>query len=125
MEDISKRIRAVCDNKRLRQVDLRNSGIGSQQTVNNIFHMRNQPSMDFAIKFLELIPDVDARWLLTGKGSMYGMDENNQLNEPKEPYGFCLNCVKKDSQIEELNRTKLQLIEKVAEQAEEIGKLKK
>lgn len=122
--DISIRVAEVCREKKLRQVDLKNNGLGSQQTINNIFHERNDPSLPFISKFLNLVTDIDARWLITGKGSMYKQVEDDILKEPPENYGLCIKCIKKDSEIEVLQRGNLKLIEDTKQQAEEIGRLK-
>lgn len=45
--------------------------IGVQRSgVSHILSGRNKPSLDFILKILTRFPEVDADWLLFGKGSM-------------------------------------------------------
>jgi len=47
--------------------------IGIQPSgMSHILGGRNNPSLDFAIKVLKRYPEIDANWLLLGKGAMYG-----------------------------------------------------
>jgi len=38
--------------------------------ISHILSGRNQPSYDFIVKTLNIFPDLDAEWLILGKGSM-------------------------------------------------------
>ena len=38
--------------------------------ISHILSGRNQPSYDFIVKILNILPDLDAEWLILGKGSM-------------------------------------------------------
>lgn len=50
--------------------------IGVQRSsISHILSGRNKPSFDFIEKMLVAYPDIDAQWLITGKGDMY-------LNQP-------------------------------------------
>jgi transcriptional regulator with XRE-family HTH domain len=45
--------------------------IGVQRSgVSHILSERNKPSLDFVIKILKAFPEIDADWLLFGKGEM-------------------------------------------------------
>ena len=47
--------------------------IGIQPSgMSHILGGRNNPSLDFAVKVLKRYPEIDANWLLLGKGAMYG-----------------------------------------------------
>lgn len=47
--------------------------IGIQPSgMSHILGGRNNPSLDFAVKVLRRYPEIDANWLLLGKGAMYG-----------------------------------------------------
>mgnify|MGYP006285917101 CR=1 FL=1 len=47
--------------------------IGVQRSsISHIVSGRNKPSYDFIYKFLQHYPQVSARWLIMGEGSMYG-----------------------------------------------------
>ena len=50
--------------------------IGVQRSgVSHILSGRNKPSLDFIIKILTAFPQVDADWLLFGRGEMIHKDE--------------------------------------------------
>ena len=47
--------------------------IGIQPSgMSHILGGRNNPSLDFAVKVLRRYPEIDANWLLLGRGAMYG-----------------------------------------------------
>lgn len=51
--------------------------IGIQPSgMSHILGGRNNPSLDFAVKVLKRYPEIDANWLLLGKGAMYGEGES-------------------------------------------------
>jgi transcriptional regulator with XRE-family HTH domain len=46
--------------------------VGVQRSsISHILSGRNKPSFDFIEKMLIAYPDVDAQWLITGKGNMF------------------------------------------------------
>ena len=53
--------------------------IGVQRSgISHILSGRNQPSFDFLVKLLKRFPDINAEWLLRGKGMMSGTQPNNE-----------------------------------------------
>lgn len=62
--------------------------IGVQRSsISHLLSGRNKPSFDFIEKMLLTYPDLDAQWLITGKGNMYvGQPSlfNQQENEKTE-----------------------------------------
>lgn len=49
--------------------------IGVQPSgMSHILGGRNNPSLEFAVKVLRRYPEIDANWLLLGKGAMYRVD---------------------------------------------------
>ena len=47
--------------------------IGIQPSgMSHILGGRNNPSLEFAMKVLRRYPEIDANWLLLGRGAMYG-----------------------------------------------------
>ncbi len=69
--------------------------IGVQRSsVSHILSGRNKPSFDFIEKMLVAYPELDAQWLITGKGNMYSnqpslfdqeiRQENKQIETPLE-----------------------------------------
>ncbi len=60
----------------IRKKSLTNSAfadlLGIQRSgVSHILSGRNKPSIDFITKLLEKFPEIDAEWLILGKGNMY------------------------------------------------------
>jgi len=95
--DINNRISKVCEDKKVKQIDLVTFGCGSKQTVNSVLHGRQKPNTQFLEVFLNHYKDVNARWLLTG-------GEEQTLHEDRTNYGFCKECIKKDGVIEFLRK---------------------
>ncbi|MCT4602495.1 MAG: hypothetical protein N4A59_06310 [Marinifilum sp.] len=74
---VSERISRVCDVKKIRQVDLILNRLASKQTISNIMRGVQKPGYDFLEKFIKLFPDLNARWLFTGEGEMFGEEITN------------------------------------------------
>lgn len=69
-KNINQRLVFYCKSNRIKQVDLERLGIGSKQTINNIWHERYKPSCEFLELFIENETSINARWLMTGRGEM-------------------------------------------------------
>lgn len=55
--------------------------IGVQRSsMSHLLSGRNKPSLDFIMKILEVFPDVDLYWILTGKGN-FPKNDNEKLLE--------------------------------------------
>ncbi|PXY46971.1 helix-turn-helix transcriptional regulator [Flavobacterium hydrophilum] len=53
--------------------------IGVQRSsMSHLLSGRNKPSLDFIMKILEVFPDVDLYWILTGKGN-FPKNDNEKL----------------------------------------------
>lgn len=70
-QDINERIVLYLKTRRIRQIDLEKKGYGSKQTINNIWHNKRKPSIDFLINILNDDKELSSEWLLTGKGKMF------------------------------------------------------
>ncbi len=58
--------------------------IGIQPSgMSHILGGRNNPSLDFAVKVLKRYPEIDANWLLLGKGAMYGNGTSVAVTEER------------------------------------------
>lgn len=54
--------------------------IGIQPSgMSHIMGGRNNPSLDFVVKVIRRYPEIDANWLLLGKGQMYGEVKREEL----------------------------------------------
>ena len=78
--EINERIREVCARKSFRQNDLVLERLGSRQTISGYWHGKQNPNFDFLKGFLKLVPELNARWLLTGEGVMFSGDVSYQTN---------------------------------------------
>ncbi len=60
--------------------------IGVQRSnVTHVLHNRNKPSFPFLSKMLETFPEINAKWLLLGKGQMLENQPPNQSDLFSEP----------------------------------------
>jgi transcriptional regulator with XRE-family HTH domain len=57
--------------------------IGVQRSsISHILNGRNLPSSQFIERLLNSYPEVDARWLITGKGGIFRSEIISKTNEP-------------------------------------------
>ena len=52
----------------------------SNATLTHIRSGRNNPSMKIVVAFLQKFPEINARWLLTGEGTMYDKTKGDTHN---------------------------------------------
>lgn len=57
----------------------------------------NLPSFDILQDILKAFPEINARWLLTG-------EEDMVVEESRFQYGFCKECLKKEGEINRLEK---------------------
>ena len=63
--------------------------IGVQRSnISHILSDRNKPSYDFIIKILSRFSELNAEWLITGKGSMLKSGESKQIMQITQPSLF-------------------------------------
>jgi plasmid maintenance system antidote protein VapI len=56
--------------------------IGVQRSnITHVLHGRNKPSFQFITKMLETFPEINAKWLLTGKGDMLAGEEKTKQTD--------------------------------------------
>jgi hypothetical protein len=88
MNDITNRLLEVCKVKKVKQVDLINEGAGSRPTVSAAFTGKQKPNLDIIEALLKVVPELNARWLFTGKGQMFNelpySDSSEQLQKSEE-----------------------------------------
>lgn len=94
---ITNRILKICELKKIRNNDLVKLGYGSKQTISNILNGKQNPGIQFIEKFLKEFSDINARWLMTG-------EVDHVIEDPKEQYGFCKECIKKEGIIEHMRK---------------------
>lgn len=122
---ISNRISEVCKIKKIKNIDLVNLKCGSTQTVSFVLNNKVNPNSGFLSIFLMNNEDVNARWLLTGKGSMFeseGYINGGKSGFTNRIYTELLENMK--IQIDKLTVFNDGLLNQIVLQSEEIGRLK-
>ena len=71
------RIKKIIDYKGISAGELAEITGVQRSNISHIFNGRNKPGAQFIENFLNAFPEVNARWLLTGEGSM--LNENNDI----------------------------------------------
>ena len=66
-------------------------------SISHILGGRNKPSLDFVTKIMLRYPEINAEWLLTGKGSMLG----NEITNDRDIDIYAQNALEKDSKTPE------------------------
>ncbi len=70
------RIKQIMDHRGLTPSEFADT-IGVQRSnITHILHGRNKPGFQFIVKILESFPEINAKWLITGEGSM--LEEKQQ-----------------------------------------------
>ena len=83
--NICTRISSVCVSKKIKAAYLHKNNVAAKQTVYDVLNEKQNPNMDFVTNFLNLFPDVNGDWLVTGRGEMYSKGYTNyEANKNKE-----------------------------------------
>lgn len=85
----------------------------SESSILNIYKAKNKPGYDFIEKLLLIYEAIDARWLITGNGSMFietsqPISSKNQLSESP-----CRECEQRERTIISQEKTIHLLEEKI------------
>ena len=83
---MKERILALLKDKQISATKLADMIDVQRSSISHILSGRNKPSFDFIEKILIAYPDLNAQWLITGKGEMYThqkslFDQNFQSSE--------------------------------------------
>ena len=93
---MNSRIKRFMDFKGISSSELADT-IGVQRSnITHVLHGRNKPSFQFISKLLETYPEINAKWLIMGSGSMlehgaidqqdlFSEDENTKVQEKATP----------------------------------------
>jgi|GEM_PF-2024559 len=80
-------------------------GVRLSQQISNWSNLKEPIPPKYILKIIELFPDLNARWFITGEGSMIETGQSeNEVKEGREKYGNenCLGCAGKQKRINEL-----------------------
>ncbi|MBE2246726.1 MAG: helix-turn-helix transcriptional regulator [Candidatus Competibacteraceae bacterium] len=83
---ISERIQAIMDGLGLHASQFADRLSIQRSSLSHFFTGRNKPGWDFLEKLSQAFPEVNIRWLLTGKGNMFHGDAELQIQPPLPPY---------------------------------------
>lgn len=81
---MKERIKLFIDYKGLPAGELARLMEVQRSNISHILNGRNKPGAGFIEKFLLLFPELNARWLLTGKGSMLNQTDSQQNTSTKD-----------------------------------------
>jgi len=81
-ESFAERLKILAKRLGLKQHNIYKDMGTSSARVSNVFNSANNPSYEFLQSFLSAYPNVNANWLLMGKGEMLFND--NEVREPDE-----------------------------------------
>lgn len=99
-------------------------GVRRKQQVSNWKNLNEKIPDKFIIKLIEIFPNLNARWLITGEGEIN--ENNNQVNERSEVYlKRCPICNEKDEiiiQLKERIKDKEELLKVYRNKKESISK---
>ena len=84
---INQRFVKILEEKNISQADYADRIKTGRANVNNWCRLKNAIPLDSIVQLLNMFPDVDARWLLTGSPRAYNIDTPKQ--EIEDPHnGF-------------------------------------
>jgi transcriptional regulator with XRE-family HTH domain len=83
MSTINQRLREFIEKKNISQVEIADKLNVDKKQFNNWMTGTKVPVNSLAL-ILEMFPELNARWLLTGNG--YMINDMNEINEPEEVY---------------------------------------
>jgi transcriptional regulator with XRE-family HTH domain len=78
------RIQQIIDYKRISAGDLAEILEVQRSNISHILNGRNKPGAVFIEKLLQAFPNVNARWLLTGEGTMLVSNATNEISDTIE-----------------------------------------
>lgn len=102
----------------------------NSETVRKVYIGDTQdPKSSMLNAILETFPEIDALWLMTGKGEMLNTNKTylantDAYNMVADEGELCVRCAQKDGKIAQLIQEKENLTTRLEKQAEEIGRLK-
>ena len=109
---INQRFAKILEEKNILPIEYARKIGKSKQLVSSWITDTSQISLDRIVEFLELYPDIDARWLLTGSSRAYNSETPVRIVEESEPgdKGYIIKVQKElidhlKTDIERLNST--------------------
>ena len=111
-KSINQRFAKILEEKNISQVDFAELISSGRANVNNWIKLKNAIPLDTIVSLLNMFPDIDARWLLTGSPRAYNVDQPIRVMEEPETgdKGYIIKVQKQlidhlKTDIERLNKT--------------------
>lgn len=80
-------------------------GVNKPQQISNWVNFKDKLPSRHIIKIIELFPDINARWFITGEGNITEQTPQHVIEEPKEIYNTkCPLCKEKDRSLKLLEK---------------------
>ncbi len=80
MESFSDRLKKVLEIKNLTSSELAEKLNIQRSSISHLLSGRNKPSFDFLSKFTRLFPDIDIKWFITGEGTPYPANSEENIS---------------------------------------------
>ncbi|MDE5424205.1 hypothetical protein L3073_18490 [Ancylomarina sp. DW003] len=123
---INQRLKLFLDSKDFSNQDLRVAlGVKTRQQISNWLLSKEKMPDKYIFKIIDMFDDLNARWLITGKGGMTDLDEGIIIaSDFKSKYYTCKQCIEKEGMVKLLEKQALQKDNLILELNEKIGRLK-
>jgi hypothetical protein len=122
---VNKRLVEIHELKKFSWEELRlKLGVNKAQQISNWVNFKDKLPSRHIIKIIELFPDINARWFITGEGAMTENETLNITEDPKQLYNTCPLCKEKDKLITAHTDRIADLLRDRDKTEEEIARLK-
>lgn len=123
---INQRLKLFLDSKDFSNQDLRVAlGVKTRQQISNWLLSKEKMPDKHIFKIIDMFDDLNARWLITGKGQMNDLEEGLVIaSDFKSKYHTCKMCIEKEGMVKLLEKQALQKDNLILELNEKIGRLK-
>jgi len=86
-EEFAKRLQQVFEYYELTATTFSEKINVGKATISHVLSGRNKPSLDFVLKTVKALPEVELYWLLNGKGTFpksYSEEQDPEINKNKQ-----------------------------------------
>lgn len=118
-EEFAKRLQQVFEYYELTATTFSEKINVGKATISHVLSGRNKPSLDFVLKTVKALPEVELYWLLNGKGyfpkssspqEVSDINKNRKDLKTGKQLNFDLHSQNQENQIEDKNTTSKKLI---------------
>jgi transcriptional regulator with XRE-family HTH domain len=125
-KSINQRFAKILEEKNISQADYADRIKTGRANVNNWCRLKNAIPLDSIVELLNMFPDIDARWLLTGSPRAYNTDQlpiviDDPIKVNYADKDYIINMQKK---VIEIKEKEIETLGEIAQLKEDIQKLK-